>query len=66
MITSKIRFLEFASRIGSILVLVGLYNIVQLMIGDESYLRNLVCICFGLLLWSITQDLKVKSEDLIK
>ena len=66
MIVSKLIFLEFASRIGSVLVLVGFWNLVQLMIGDESYLRNLVCVCFGLLLWVITQDLEVKTKGLIQ
>ena len=66
MILSKVIFLEFASRVGSILVLVGLWNIVQLMIGNESYLRNLVCVCFGLLLWGITQNLEVKTKGFIK
>ena len=66
MIVNKVIFLEFASRVGSVLVLVGLWNLVQLMIGDESYLKNLVCVCFGLLLWGITQDLEVKTKGLIK
>ena len=66
MIVTKLIFLEFASRVGSMLLFVGFWNLILLMIGDESYFRSIVCMCFGLLLWAITENLEIKSQSIIK
>ena len=42
---------------GSLLVLVGFWNVITMMVGDESYFKNIVCVCFGMLLWVITNDI---------
>jgi len=64
--TQKAFFLEFAARTGSILVWVGMWNIIVLMIGDTSYYKNITCIFFGFLLWAITEDLNVDNRDRVK
>lgn len=63
LIRLKVLFLEFAARVGSILVWIGMWNIIVLMIGDISYYNNITCVCFGFLLWAITEDLNVDNRD---
>lgn len=51
-------FLESMSRLGSILVWVGVWNIIILLIGESNCIKNLICVLFGLILWMITGTLE--------
>tara|TARA_B100000902_G_C27318503_1_gene922783 strand:- start:3122 stop:3310 length:189 start_codon:yes stop_codon:yes gene_type:complete len=58
MIDKKALFLESMSRLGSIFVWVGMWNVIILLIGESNYLKNMICILFGSILWILTDTLE--------
>ena len=47
-IMNKLELLEFSSRVGSILVWIGLWNIIVIMVDETNILKNILVFIFGI------------------
>ena len=65
-IMNKLELLEFSSRIGSILVWIGLWNIIVIMVDETNILKNILVFIFGMILWLITDSLVENRSNTIQ
>ena len=63
--TIRIAAREFFARLGSVLIWVGIWDILIQFVAEENYAGNVILILAGLILWFVTGELTQGSQKIV-